>query len=548
MLASDKSTSSTPAPPVSAQDMKLFWGCFIALITTSTAFVTRAFLVNKSELWPKDFGLDPVKSGELFGAGLWPFAISIILFSFIIDRIGYKAAMFFSAICYVLYAVMVLNAYSIVHPGTALAGAELAEAQGRAWGFLYWGSVILGLGNGTVEAFINPVVATLFNRQKAKWLNILHAGWPAGLVIGGIISILLAERITADWRIIVYILAIPAIVYLIMLGPAKFPVQERVASGTSYREMLAEFGVIGAAIASYLMFKELENSVFKWPGYVTIGLVAATAIGYGLYARSLGRPLMIVLCLIMMPLAITELGTDGAIGGLMEGAMKSANMEPAWVLVYTSAIMMVLRFFAAGPMIEKLTPLGLLMVSSVLAILGLNFLSGAKDLVMIFAAATFYGVGKSFFWPTMLGIVTEQFPKGGALTLNAIAGIGMLTVGIIGSPLIGKMQEDSWRSAIEAKQQGIYQRISKEDTYVLGKYTKVDSALVKDLAPAEKEAVTSTEQDAKQKALSTISILPVIMLLAYIGLFFYFKSRGGYKAVHLSSDEMAGGLPAAVEA
>ncbi|HEY0073990.1 MAG TPA: MFS transporter, partial [Abditibacteriaceae bacterium] len=159
MLSSEESKQSGPAAPVSSADMKLFWGCFIALITTSTAFITRAILINNPNLWPKDFGLDPVKAGELFGAGLWPFAISIILFSFFIDRIGYKAAMFFSAVCYVIYAVMVLQAYG--------------KSPGEAWPLLYWGSVILGLGNGTVEAFINPVVATIFSRQKAKWLNIL---------------------------------------------------------------------------------------------------------------------------------------------------------------------------------------------------------------------------------------------------------------------------------------------------------------------------------------------------------------------------------------
>jgi uncharacterized membrane protein (GlpM family) len=106
--------------------MQIFWGCFIALITTSTAFITRAILV--STVWPREFGLDAVKAQELFGAGIWPFAISIILFSFFIDKIGYKAAMVFSAICYVLYAVMALMAYSTVHGAQ---GADLTAAQDR---------------------------------------------------------------------------------------------------------------------------------------------------------------------------------------------------------------------------------------------------------------------------------------------------------------------------------------------------------------------------------------------------------------------------------
>ena len=141
--------------------MALFWGCFIALITTAFAFITRAFLVNDPTLWPKAFGLDGVQAQQLFGAGIWPFAISIILFSLIIDRVGYKAAMWFSFICYALYAVLALQAHSVISADPT--------AKEKAYQFLYWGSVILGLGNGTVEAFINPVVATMFRTGKVKW-------------------------------------------------------------------------------------------------------------------------------------------------------------------------------------------------------------------------------------------------------------------------------------------------------------------------------------------------------------------------------------------
>ena len=239
----------------SAPDMKMFWGCFIALITTAFAFITRAFLVNVPDFWPADFGLDKVQGQELFGAGIWPFAISIIVFSLIIDRIGYRAAMIFSFICYGIYAFLAFQAYGIVKV-TGLEGEALKAAQKEAWDYLYWGSVILGLGNGTVEAFINPVVATMFSKDKTKWRNILHAGWPGGLVIGGVLTILLGAQAAEDWRILIYLIAIPAIVYLVILIKADFPVNERVAAGTSYREMLAEFGVIGAGIAGFLIFKQ----------------------------------------------------------------------------------------------------------------------------------------------------------------------------------------------------------------------------------------------------------------------------------------------------
>ena len=272
----------------SEPDMKLFWGCFIALITTAFAFITRAFLVNAEPFWPSTFGLNQVQAGELFGAGIWPFAISIIVFSLIIDQIGYRAAMLFSFVCYALYAVFAFQAYGIV-TAEGLAGDALKAAQAEAYTKLYWGSVILGLGNGTVEAFINPVVATMFNKDKTKWLNILHAGWPGGLVLGGILTILLGAQAAEDWRILIYLIAIPAVVYLVMLLKAEFPVNERVSSGTSYKEMLAEFGAIGALIAGYLIYRQL-GMVFGWSDNVVYGLTAVSTIGYYLYCKSLGRP------------------------------------------------------------------------------------------------------------------------------------------------------------------------------------------------------------------------------------------------------------------
>ena len=544
MLKSERSTSSAPASPVSSADLKIFWGCFIAIITTAIAFSTRAVLASDTHYWPTQFNINPVKAGELFGAGIWPFAISIILFSFFIDQVGYKAAMFFSAVCYVLYAVMALRAYGIVSaPG--LQGDALVGAQTQAYQSLYWGSIILGLGNGTVEAFANPVVATIFNRQKAKWLNRLHAGWPAGLVLGGVFTILLHEQVQKDWRIVVFLLAIPAIIYLIMLAPAKFPIQERVASGTTYKEMLAEFGVIGAAIAGWLVFKQLGDAL-HWNAALTYGLLIVSLIVYGVYSRSLGRPLMIALCLIMIPLATTELGTDSAVTGLMQTPMEAQGLNSAWVLVYTSAIMMVLRF-AAGPLIEKFSPIGVLAGGATLAILGLTFLGHAgSNLGIIFVAATLYGCGKSYFWPTSLAIASERFPRGGALTLNALGGIGMLAVGIIGGPLIGRMQEASAQKALEGQSSALYTQISKPDKYILGDYTSVDSDKVKGLPNAAE--ITQTVGDAKQAALANMAIFPLVMLLAYIGLLAYFKTQGGYKAVHLSGEEMAGGIEGAAEA
>ena len=526
--------SETTSPAINQKPSQLmFWGCFIALITTSFAFITRAFMATNPAMWPADFGLDNVQAQTLFGHGIWPFAISIILFSLVIDKIGYRVAMIFSFICYGVYAALALWAHSSV-AGTGLEGEALAAAQAKGLKLLTFGSIILGLGNGTVEAFINPVVATMFHQAKTKWLNILHAGWPGGLVLGGLITLWLGDKATDDWRLLIYIIAIPAVVYLLMLIAAKFPVSERVAGGATYREMLAEFGVIGAAIASFLVLKQL-GMVFGFSDTIVYILLGVAVLVYGIYCQSLGRPMLILLCLLMMPLATTELGTDGAITGIMEEPMTKAGFNPLWVLIYTSAIMMVLRFFA-GPVIKALTPLGLLAACSVGAIIGLYCLSFTQTMFAIFAAATLYGVAKTYFWPTMLGVVAEQFPKGGALTLNAIAGIGMLTVGIIGGPLIGKMQEDSAKVALNESKPGLYETVSKPDSYILGDYTAVDDPKLDSLGEVEATEVRSVVKEAKQGALAKITVFPLAMLIGYLVLLAYFKSKGGYKPVTIGSE------------
>src|SRR3569833_3343293 len=155
----------------------LFWGCFIAIITTSYAFISRMILCGG--LFKTDFGLDNVVVGELQGAGVWSFGVSIILFSLVIDRIGYKVAMIFSFLSYLIYTGMAIAAFGCFF---GLLGVALFVGLLLGYQLFFWGSSILGLGNGTVEAYANPIVSTMVNTDKVKWLNRLHAGWPAGLV------------------------------------------------------------------------------------------------------------------------------------------------------------------------------------------------------------------------------------------------------------------------------------------------------------------------------------------------------------------------------
>jgi MFS family permease len=510
----------------------LFWGCFIALITTAFGFITRMFLLDDPAITQDLLGLDEAEVGIFKGIQVWPFAISIILFSLIIDKVGYKFAMIFAAASQIIWGIMGIYGLSV-----ADTNPELAKE------LLYWGGLILALGNGTVEAFINPVVATMYNKEKTKWLNILHAGWPGGLVIAGIAVILMGGF---SWEAKLGLIFIPAIIYLVILIRCQFPVQERVAAGVSYRDMLGEFGFGGAAVVAFLMFLQLDSDFPDNRAAFGI-LCGGSAVALGVYTKSLGRPLMFILILLMTPLATTEIGTDGWISGIMANAV---TFHAGWILVYTSVIMMVLRFYA-GPIVHRLQPLPLLILSCLLAIAGLFALSGASGVAMIFLAATLYALGKTFFWPTMLGIVSEQTPKGGALTLNSVSGIGMLAVGVLGFPYIGALQEKKAVSEVAALEQAkdvpgliVDGKVSADlledkDIYLETiEYQKIKTkeldAVLENQSKETKDAVAAAQTGSGQKALANMTIFPLIMLIAYVLLYLYFKRKGGYKPLELS--------------
>lgn len=517
----------------------LFWGCFIALVTTAFGFISRMFLLDDPAITSDLLQLDPAEVGRFKGIQIWPFALSIILFSLIIDRVGYKFSMIFAFVCQFAWAVMGYYALS-----TAESDPETAAK------LIYWGGLILALGNGTVEAFINPVVATMFDHNKTKWLNILHAGWPGGLVVAGAITILLGDT---PWSIKIATIAIPALIYFLMLVGCRFPTQERVAAGVTYKEMLAEFGILGAAVVGFLVTLQLMDFFPDGNKYLFMGIGVAMVIAFGIYTQSLGRPLMFILILIMMPLATTEIGTDGWISGIMASVVE---FHPGWILVYTSVIMMVLRFYA-GPIVHSLSPLGLLIVSCILAIAGLVSLSMAVGVSLIFAAATLYALGKTFFWPTMLGIVSEQTPKGGALTLNAISGIGMLAVGTLGFPYIGALQAEKAIEAVaELEESAAVPGLvvdgkvadsvqNQKSIYEIISYNVLDDAAVAEMignAPqAEQDpaslAISEAVDRSAQKALYNMAIFPLFMLLAYVGLWIWFSSRGGYKPIALADKQ-----------
>jgi len=605
-------SNAIASPPLAQMDrgrrVFLFWACFVALIATAVAFVSRAFIIGDLQ---GEFFLTETQKGEILGAGLWPFGFSIVLFSLIIDRIGYGKSMIFAFVCHVGCVVMYF----------------VADGYWALW----TASALAGLGAGIFEAVVNPVVATLYPKHKTKMLTILHGGWAGGVALGGVLTLCMAN---SPWQMKAGVLLLPTLLYGVMMILCKFPINERVAAGVPYKDMLKECGVLGMAIVSFMIVSEicrlLKLDAFslgalqvKWV-YVITG---AVVLLFGLYTRALGRLMYSFLLLIMILLAITELGTDGWMKELRDPKMAELGIDGGWILVYTSSIMLILRFCIA-PFVKVLKPLGVLLMGSLFAAAGLYTLAAAELPIWILVTATVYGIGQAFFWPVTIGLVAERFPRGGALTLNAIAGVGMLGVGIVGFPLMGNLQDTR---AVEDFEKTPYAEtyVSKDQkNSILGKYHAVDvkqvtrinsmvdlydlrqkalaglgdtagpgqlaaaladnadyvgkvnwtydmvlrdkddktqsyADMLTGLAKAgmivdsaqfeatvkdEQAAVTGIRKSSAQYAMQAIAILPLIMAACYLGLIIYFRATGGYRAVDLSVDgEVVGEHPVTLE-
>ena len=325
----------------------------------------------------RTYGLTKTQMGEIFGVGLWPFSISIILFSLVIDRIGYGTAMVFAFVCHTASALITIFAPKHFSP---------------YWS-LYIGNLIAALANGTVEAVVNPVVATVFSRQKTKWLNILHAGWPGGLVIGGLLALAMDK---VGWEYKIGLLLIPTIIYGDDADSPNSPISEpRRRERCRIRDMMLNLGNSGAfLLAWFLTIATLTVVTYSCrPASLNrqrlrleslpdrraaLSSVDASPFSASLYSSfAPGRPLFIFMLLIMVPLATTELGTDSWITSLMTPSMEKIGLPGIMVLIYTSFIMMLLRF-SAGSIVHRISPLGLLATAAIIAAIGLVLLSHAN--------------------------------------------------------------------------------------------------------------------------------------------------------------------------
>ncbi len=535
----------------------LFWASFLSLAAAGLGF---AFRIAKQGAYGSEFTLTFQQVGEIMGASFWPIAVTMIGFSLLVDRTGYKKPM---------YLAFLLQAAS---------GVLYFVADGYSG--LYYASVCAGLGHGIVEAVINPVCAAVYPKEKTTRLTILHAAWPAGLA-GGTLMFMLADTVgLTSWRIQGLFILVPAIAYALMYRPCRLPVDERVQAGVSFKAMLQQVGFLSATLASTLLVYELGKTLgfATEANWLQNSVYAGVAIGiaFGLYVRSLGRPLFFLMCLLMVPVATAELATDSWIMKLIGPSVQGLGINAGFAIVFSAGVMLVLRVFAGGIM-KHISPPALLSISGLLSAVGLWWLSGAEVGAAVFAAFLIYAIGQTYYWPCILGFTAERYPQGGALTLNTVSAMGLLSLGVIGTPILGVQFDKQIHAALteqnpafaevatapgsflggshnmiapgikvkaeeDANQNGILDReelMGPEGNPILtASWAYMDGLSEEDNA-ALRATYDKEEELAGRSVLVYATRFPLMLVVVFGVIFLYFRSKGGYKPIELIEEDTA---------
>lgn len=408
---------------------RLFVTSCISIGTAAMVFAIRGDVGEPIRL---AFHLTNEQMGLVFSPAFWAFTLAIFVSGNLVDRVGMRFLHMLSALCFIFGVVLVILA-----PRPEQPVASLFDHIGTT--LLFGGFFLFGLSHGLVEGVINPLMASIYSDQKTKRIVAVHAWWPAGLIIGGLIALAMSSLFNASWQLRLSIILIPAAAYLMLALSVRYPQTERVVSNVSTAEM--------------------------W--------------------KQATRPLFLILFVCMWMTAAVEIAPDQWFPTVMGALVPQLSPEAGsgvLFLVYTAGLMFVLRVW--GSAVAHKSPLGTLIASSMLAGIGLYWLGELDQntgAIVALAAATLFGIGKTFLWPTMVGVTAELFPRGGALLLSLMGGAGMLSVGLV-TPIMGQQMDRFGPGA----------------------------------------------------ALQLVAALGGILTVIFAGVWFYFKARGGYRAVGIS--------------
>jgi MFS family permease len=353
---------------------RLFTASCIALIATAMSFAIRGDIMPELQ---KVYVLNDTQLGWIGTAAFWGFGLSILFGGPLCDLLGMGTILRLAAIGHI--------------------GGVLATIAAPNFTVLFAATLVIGIANGLVEAAINPLVATIYSGDKTRRLVALHAWFPGGIVIGGVLSFLFTQighRAPAlapytGWQTKMLLMLVPAVIYAVLFAREQFPPTERAAAGVPFGDM----------------FKEIL------------------------------RPLFLVIWISMWLTAATELGPGQWVSNIFNDVMKSSAQAGILVLVWVNGIMYLMRQFLGGAA-HRVSPVALIASTAVAAAVGLFLFGSATTPATAFAAAALFAAGTAFWWPTMLGITSERFPRGGALLLAIVGASGSFSTAIAG-PIMG---------------------------------------------------------------------------------------------------------------
>jgi len=429
---------------------KLFILSCLCLATTSMSFILRGSIASdlKTEVFEP---IDAIHSAALLGDALgWAFpgfAFMVLIGSAIVDFLGMRNLLLLCGANFILGTLLVVLA-DVIAPG---GGASACIAIGM---FLH------GLGWGCSETVINPLTTAIYPTDKTHRLNVLHAWWPAGIVIGGLLALVVAE-LDIGWRVEFGLMLLPAVLILALTLGTKFPKTERVAAGVTTTDMYKE-----ALRPGFLLF------------FGAMFLTASSELAPGQW----------------VDMALT----------------RTVGMRGIILLIYVAGLMFVMRHFA-GAMVRRLSLVGLLWWSCLLASIGLIWLSAADSPVSGLLAATVWGIGVCYMWPTMLAAAAERFPKSGAFGMGLIGSAGAAAIKFV-LPEMGKIFDT----------EKIREAGSEE------KYTA--------LTGAAKDAVDAA---ASAASFRFVAILPAVLLVVFGAVWLWDKRKGGFKPEPLTTSQAA---------
>jgi len=518
---------------------RLLWAGFVAILAAGVGFGIRGGIFAN---WAADFGFSGAQLGAIGGAGFTGFCFGIMIGGVVVDKIGYGKLVMAAFLFHLVSAFITF-------------GATQGQDADTAYQFLFWGMFVFALANGTLEAVANPLVATLFPENRNHYLNILHASWPLGMILGGMVGWFLGGDGGWGWKGQLALYLVPTLVYGVMFMGQKFPQSEASAKGLKFGEMLKDVGILGGLVVSFMLYLFFQGTLAPFfeagssaPRMISLAIGLATLLAIGSMTKfSMGHWLIFVLFITHALVGAVELGTDGWIQNIT-GAILS-EQEGKMLFVFTSLVMFLLRFCAH--FIEEkagLNPISLLFICAVLGCVGLNLVSAVTAFGPALGALLVYAIGKTFFWPTMLAVVGDRFPATGAVAMSLMGGIGMMSAGLIGSPGLGYFKDRYAAEELNKADAALYADWKNTETKSsFLQFEAVEAIDAKRLEEAKGTAVderteaqatvVAADIEGNRRTLKVDSLIPGAMAVIYLFLIFYFRAKGGYKPVEIASGE-----------